>query len=79
MEDDDSELYDAAIEKFANDQPVAAYGDLERTQQIVDVGNLVTPNAILAACYTGYERTLKILLSTRPDPDVRLAGAGSYS
>lgn len=75
MEDDDSETYDAAIEKFGNQSLVAAYGDPERIQQLVDAGNLVTANAILAACYTGNERTLEILLSARPDPEVRLAGA----
>ena len=76
MEDDDAEPYDAAIEKFGNDKLVAAYADPERVRQLVNAGNLVTPNAILAACYTGNERTLEILLSARPDPDVRLTGAG---
>lgn len=75
MEDDDSEPYDPAIEKFGDEELVAAYGDSQRVQELVDAGNVVTANAILAACYTGREKTLEILLSVRPDPKVRLPAA----
>lgn len=74
MEDDDAESYDPAIEKFGDEELVAEYGKPERIQELVDAGNVVTANAILAACYTGSEHTLEILLSERPDPEVRLPG-----
>ena len=74
MEDDDAEPYDAVIEKFGNDRLEAAYGEPELIRRLVNAGNLITPNAILAACYNGNGRTLEILLSARPDPDVRVAG-----
>lgn len=76
MEDDDAGPYDAAIERFGNQELVTTYGDPERIQQLLDAGNLVTANAILAACYTGNERTLELLLSARPDAEVRSASAG---
>jgi ankyrin repeat protein len=70
--DDD---YDPATYKFGADELVAAYKNPDRVQQLVDAGHVVTANAIQAACHTGNERTLAILLSVKGDSDIRLAGA----
>jgi len=72
--------YDPATYKFGkDDELVAAYKDPDRVQQLVDAGHVVTANAIQAACHTGNERTLEILLSVKPNPDIRLAGSDSQN
>ncbi|KAI9686683.1 MAG: hypothetical protein M1820_010578 [Bogoriella megaspora] len=72
---DDDEVYDPIVERFGVDSLVNAHSDPKRVKDLVSAGHAVTANAILTACYTGNGRTLEILLSAKPEPNLRLAGA----
>lgn len=69
---DDSDVYDAVPDKFGKDEIVLAYRDPKRVKHLVDSGQAVTANAINAACYTGSQQMLEILLAAKPDPNIRL-------
>jgi len=76
---EESELADPVAEQFGRDCLVAAVRDADRVQQLIDEGNPVTANAVLAACYVANARSLEILLSAGSGPDARLDTAnGSH-
>jgi len=77
---EESELADPVAEKFGRDCLVAAIRDADHVQQLIEEGNPVTANAVLAACYVASARSLEVLLSAGSGPDVRLETAdGSHA
>ena len=75
MDDEDYEWIDPVILKFGDEDLVTAFADPDRVQKLVEQGHAVTPNAVLAACYTANAKTLEVLLSAGGDPNSRLPGA----
>lgn len=66
------EWIDPVVEKFGESPLVAAYDDAERVKELLADGNVVTANAILAACYAGSAQSLEVLLRAGGSPDARL-------